>query len=290
MRNRIFQKSLLLLAFVFIAPLIASAGESVPISVLVAIEVNALTSSWTSADKEEVLAMSRQLLVTSLKTKHPHWDFRNDGADRFCSIKLRVVDPEPNNGKHEAEVRLEVTPGDNDDHWPSYDWLSPVDFQFRRFPNAQSMAAKLTKIIKSQFLEDRRVDFRKWLQETIPLARSGEWRNRNAAEPNFHIVLSLPYETFEDLKASLFQIKGKPAEGPVEKLRALGISTPDVFPPRPGRGRYQGLVVQARSIEGDGQILEIEPRVLEFRLGPVFLLNEVKPREQELALFEEDGS
>lgn len=268
----------------------ADAGESVPISVQVSIEVNALKSSWTSMETEKVIADATHLVTTSLKKKHPHWDFRSDGKDRTCSVRLRVVDPEPDDGKHEAEIKLEVTPGDADDHWPSHKWLTPVDFQFRRFPKVHSMAENLAAILEDRFLSNRSVPFRIWLQETIPLARKGEWREKDTLHSNFQIVLSLPYEAFSALKASLFQIKGKPADGPVEKLRALGISAPDDYPPRPGEGQYQGLVVQARSIEGDGQTMEIGPQVLGFTLGPVYLLKEMTPRDQELALFEEDGS
>ena len=289
MKNRLLLTTLLL-SFLIGPFQPVSDAESVPISVLAAIEVNGLTSSWTSAEKEKVIADLRQLLSSSLKKKHPHWDFRNDDEERICTVMLRVVDPDPDDGKHEAEVRLEVTPGDNDDHWPSHYWLDPVDFQFRRFPKVHSMARRLAELFEFKFLENRTVEFRKWLQETIPLAKSGEWRAKNAEDPNFQIVLSLPYETFESLKASLFRIKGKPADGPVEKLRAVGISDHDDFTPVLEGGLYQGLVVQARSIEENGQTSDIEPRVHKFILGPVFLLEEVKSRDQELALFEEDGS
>ena len=285
-RNRIKRGAFLILLILSFPAAIAF-GKTIPISVQVSIKVNALTSSWTSEMIEQVHADARKRLTKALKEKHPHWDFRDDGVDRQAFIKLNVIDPVPFDASHEAELKLEVSPSGPEFQPIRQPWLPPEDFDYRRFPRANEMAARLEEAFIEKFLENRKIELRKWLREYIALAEGGQWLPADDQEPQFKVVLSLPYETFQALEESYFLIWGKAEQGTREELKARGMSQAAPYPSSENK-QYLGLLVKADKVLAGNEDEDVDEHVLRYRLGPVFLYKEEPPRSSLMALFEED--
>ena len=290
MKNRIWPRILTFLVLAFFLGSEDVIAKTIPISVHVAIDVNALTSSWEADKVSEVLTDARKRLTKVLKDRHKHWDFRDDGKERPCSITFSVVDPDPDDGIHEAVLKLEVSPRKDDEYQPVIQsWLGVEVFEYRRFPKSDEMAAKLEENFIKKFLDNRTVGLRKWLQEHIALAESGKWLTPDEHNQNFKMVLSLPYETFKALEESFFLIWGKAEQGSKEKLKAQGLSQSAPYSPGVEGEQYHGLLVRADSIVKGEEDTTINAQALQFILGPVFLYKEEAPRDSFLALFEEDG-
>ena len=291
MKNRIWNKTIIFLVLAFFLGWEGVFAKSIPISVHVAIDVNALTSSWEADKVSEVLTDARKRLTKVLKDRHGHWDFRDDGKARSCSIKFSVVDPDPDDGIHEAVLKLELSsPLMEDEYQPVVQpWLGVEVFEYRRFPKSDEMAAKLEENFVKKFLDNRTVELRKWLQEHIALAESGKWLSPAEHNQNFKMVLSLPYETFKALEESFFLIWGKAEQGSKEKLKAQGLSQSAPYSPGVEGEQYHGLLVRADSIVKGEEDRTINAQALQFILGPVFLYKEETSRDSFVALFEEDG-
>ncbi len=270
-------------------PAAAVFGGTIPISVQALIEVNALTSAWEPGMIEQVQADTRTRLMKALKEKHPHWDFRDDGMARPVFIKLTVIDPDPFDASHEAELKLEVSPSSPEKFQSvRQPWIPSEDFDYHRFPKSHQMAAKIEEAFIEKFLDNRTVKLRDWLKEYIPLAEGGQWLPSDGQGPSFKVVLSLPYEAFKALEESYFLILGRAEQGTREELKARGMSQAAPYPPGSETDQYSGLLVTADTIvEGDLD-KEADERVLHYRLGPVFLYKEERPRDSLMALFEED--
>ncbi|MBC2710209.1 MAG: hypothetical protein HGJ94_04160 [Desulfosarcina sp.] len=264
-------------------------AETVPIGVDVGFEVDVITHTWTNEMREKVFAESRQELALYLKSVYPHWDFRHDKQPRNRSMSLRIVDPDQDDNLIEAELQLDVRSGGRLDRQWTASWLLAVDIQYRRYPKAKKMASSLTHLFKKRFIDDRNVKFREWLHERVPVARDGVWLNVSAQYPGFWIVLSMSYEAFHELSSSVFEIAGKPVTGLSEKLEAHGIGQAMPYPPVPAVAKkYDGLVVQAVRRVVAGQFQPLASRVRALTLGPVYLIKEVPPTDQDVYLFEED--
>jgi len=278
-----------LLLFILQVPAALTFGNTIPISVQVLIEVNALTSAWAPGTIEKVQADARKLLAKALKDRHPHWDYRDDGVTRQAFIKLTVIDPDPFDASHEAALKLELSPRGPEEFLPvEQPWIPSEDFDYRRFPKSHEVAAMLEEAFIRKFLENRTVGLRKWLQKYIALAEGGQWLPDEGQEPSFKVVLSLPYETFQALEESYFLIWSKSEQGTREELKAQGMSQSAAYPPHSDNQQYRGLLVKAdRILEGDVD-KDVDERVLHYRLGPVFLYKEERPRESLISLFEED--
>lgn len=287
-KNRTKIGAFLILLMLYFPAAIA-VGKTIPICVQVSIAVNALTSAWAPGMIDVVQADARKRLTIALKKKHPHWDFRDDGVERRVFIKLTVLDPDPLDASHEAELKLEVSPSSPEEFQPvRQPWLPPEDFDYHRFPKSHEMAAKLEEAFIEKFLENRTVALRKWLRKYIALAEGAQWLPAEGQEPMFRVVLSLPYDTFKALEESYFLILGKAEQGTREKLKAQGMSQAAPYPPGSENEQYLGLLVTADTIMAGDEDKDADERVLHYRLGPVFLYKEELPRKSLMALFEED--
>lgn len=289
-KNRIRIGAVLIFFLLYFLAAIAF-GKTIPISVQVSIEVNALTSSWENGMIGEVQADARKRLTKALKDKHPHWDFRDDGKERKVFIRLTVTDPTPDDESHEAELKLEVSPRSPEEFQPvQQPWLQPEDFDYRLFPKSHEMAAKLEEAFTEKFLENRKIELRKWLREYIALAEDGKWLPAEGQDPPFRVVLSLPYETFKVLEESYFLIFGRAEQDTRKELKAQGMSQASPYPPDAENEQYLGLLVKADTVVEGEEYKAADEQVLNYRLGPVFLFKEKLPSESLISLFEEDES
>lgn len=119
------------------------------------------------------------------------------------------------------------------------------------------------------------------------MAEGGQWLPADDQEPQFKVVLSLPYETFQALEESYFLIWGKAEQGTREELKARGMSQAAPYPSSENK-QYLGLLVKADKVLAGNEDEDVDEHVLRYRLGPVFLYKEEPPRSSLMALFEED--
>jgi len=292
MKNSMWLKMLYFLVFSFISSRSAYAGEDTTISVQVSIDVNALTVRWTEDESKEFYTASRQLLTSSLKAKYPYWNFCDDENEHPYTVRLRVFDPYPEDGKYEAHIRLEaVTPPNNQNStWPSHSWLNSIELgDAHLFPSVSNIPKTLVRLLEDHFLNNRTIEFRKWLKDTIPLAYGGNWLKKNISVPDFRIVLPLSSDNFLNLRASWFRIECQAVKGPIERLRAFGISEDAPYLSASGEIKiFDALVVKADSIEKNGQTCTLAPNVKEFYFGPVYLFQEETPI-LDIDIHKEDG-
>ena len=265
----------------------AKAANSVPINVEVTFEVESMIIGWGDSTRKRVKSASQKAISQNLKTLFPYWKFHESAPTSKRTLKIRIVETIPKT----VELHLEVYSNLNRDARWGIEWFSPGDEEARRYPNAEKMPKALVKAFDVLLMKVHESKLKKWLQESVPLAKGGEWLNTPGPFSQLQIVLALPLETFSNLNESTFQISAKRIGSPNEKLEAIGLGLGFPYPTNGETAIFEGLVVRAqrRIVAGETQEISdpMASGVRNLKLGLVYLKKEIHSTGQDEDLFDD---
>jgi len=245
-------------------------ANAVAIKVEVVIAFDTISNAWGESTKQRVLAKTRKGIQQVLLEQYPYWDFKDDSEPQVASVRLTVIDPNPDDNVVEANLKFEGSIKGHVDFSFEKLWLDSIAIQYRRFPSADKMADNLVYSFKQLMMNDPKFSFRPWIYKTIPIGIHASWMGDN--QEDYFLVLSVKESKFENLNASIFRVIAHPENSPGERLEVQGQERFVPYPVKENEQPFRGIyvIVKGREVLGDKRALEPAIKSVR-RLGPIYL-------------------